>query len=292
MKLKWRPPKFVIGLSVLGTAVGGIVLAKEFIGGSNYSGKERLDNKTVIVTGANCGIGKETALEMAKRGANVVLACRNMRKCKAVNCKNYDRLDILINNAGVMRCKKSFTKEGFEMQFGTNHLGHFLLTMLLLDKLKESKPSRIVNVASVAHMRGTINFADLNGEKSYDPADAYNQSKLANVLFTFELADKLKGTGVTCNAVHPGIVNTDIIRHLSYANSWLANFFVKPFMWLLLKTPRQGAQTTINAALNENLVNVSGKYFSNQKEREPSDQSRDKAIAQRLWAISDKWTDM
>lgn len=133
-----------------------------------------------------------------------------------------DRLDILINNAGVMRCPRTLTKEGIEMQLGVNHMGHFLLTNLLLDTLKASSPSRIVVVSSLAHTRGEINITDLNSEKSYDPGTAYKQSKLANVLFTRELAKKIQGSGVTVNALHPGVVDTELMRHMSLFKSFFS----------------------------------------------------------------------
>ena len=170
-------------------------------------------------------------------------------------------MDVLINNAGVMRCPRGVTAEGIETQLGVNHMGHFLLTQLLLDKLKQSAPSRIVNVSSVAHTRGTINFKDLNSDKNYDPSEAYNQSKLANVLFTLELARRLQGTGVTVNAVHPGLVDTEITRHMGFVNSTFASIFVRPLFWPFIKRPKQGAQTTLYAALDPSLVKVTGKYF-------------------------------
>lgn len=318
----WKPPRYFLGLTAFGSFAGGIVLFKEVLGGGNYQGDEGLEGKTVIITGANTGIGKETATEMARRGARVIMACRDMEKCKearkelalatfnkSIYCqecdlasqesirkfaeriqKKEDQVNILINNAGVMRCKKSFTEEGIELQLGTNHMGHFLLTNLLLDKLKASAPSRIINVSSVAHMRGSIKFDDLNSEKNYDEGDAYAQSKLANILFTRELADRLQGTGVTCNAVHPGIVLTEIGRHMSIYKSWIAAMFLKPLLWLFLKTPRQGAQTTIYTAVSSDLEGVSGKYFSNQKEAAVSEAAMDKEAAKRLWAISERWT--
>lgn len=129
---------------------------------------------------------------------------------------------MLINNAGVMRCPQSTTKDGIETQLGVNHMGHFLLTNLLVDVLKQSAPSRIVVLSSIAHTRGTINQTDLNLSQAYDEAAAYNQSKLANVLFTRELAKRLAGSGVTVNAVHPGIVDTELMRHMSIFNSYLS----------------------------------------------------------------------
>ncbi|XP_068222987.1 retinol dehydrogenase 13-like [Palaemon carinicauda] len=320
--MRFKPPKYLMGLTAFGSCVGGVILFKEAMGGSNYRGPEQLHGKTVIVTGANTGIGKETAREMAKRGARVILACRDMNKCaearkdiawdtqnKSVHCMKCDlasqasirefvqnftakeeRLDILINNAGVMRCPKSFTEEGIEMQLGTNHMGHFLLTNLLLGKMKDSAPSRIINVSSVAHMRGKINFSDLNSDKNYDEGEAYAQSKLANILFTRELSERLAGSGITCNAVHPGLVLTEIGRHMSIDKSWMASLVLKPLLWLFLKTPRQGAQTTIYAALCSDLDGVSGKYFSNQVEANVAEAALDKEAAQRLWAVSEHWT--
>lgn len=129
---------------------------------------------------------------------------------------------MLINNAGVMRCPQSTTKDGIETQLGVNHMGHFLLTNLLVDVLKQSAPSRIVVLSSIAHTRGTINQTDLNLSQAYDEAAAYNQSKLANVLFSRELAKRLAGSGVTVNAVHPGIVDTELMRHMSIFNSYLS----------------------------------------------------------------------
>ncbi|XP_076051845.1 retinol dehydrogenase 13-like isoform X1 [Oratosquilla oratoria] len=322
MRLKWRPPRSFVVMSAIGSFVGGVVIFKDILGGGNYNGPEELEGKTVIITGANTGIGRETAHEMARRKARVIMACRDLEKCKEarkdivldtknkkVACwvcdlasqesiRNFakrvneeeSRLDILVNNAGVMRCEQSVTKEGIELQLGTNHMGHFLLTNLLLNKLKESAPSRIINVSSVAHTRGKINFEDLNSANNYDAADAYAQSKLANILFTLELAQRLKGTGVTSNAVHPGIVNTDLSRHMSIAKSWIAAVFARPILWLFLKTPRQGAQTTIYAALSQDLQAVSGKYYSNQEETELSKDAQDMAAARRLWAISEHWT--
>ncbi|XP_046544310.1 retinol dehydrogenase 13-like [Haliotis rubra] len=315
-------PKYAVPLSALGTLMGGIYLLKDYMGGGKYTGEERLAGRTVVITGANTGIGKEVARDLAKRGSRVIMACRDLDKCeraraeivvetanrnikcqlldlasigsikafaKAVN-QNEKRLDILINNAGIMRCPKLLTEDGFEMQLGVNHLGHFLLTHLLLDKLKASAPSRIINVSSLAHSRGRINFEDLNSATTYNPSGAYEQSKLANVLFTVELAKRLKDTGVTCNAVNPGLVKTEIGRHLSVTKSYISSFLLFPFLWLMLKTPRQGAQTTLYAALDPKLATVTGKYFSDCEEQALSQQVVDEAAMKRLWVISEKWT--
>ncbi|XP_046687524.1 retinol dehydrogenase 13-like [Homalodisca vitripennis] len=311
----------VIG-SVIGTGFAGALMIKDHFGGKKYEESTNADGKVIVITGANTGIGRETALELAKRKAKVVMACRDIKKCekaredivlqsknKYVYCRTCDlasqssirkfaerfktehkELDVLINNAGVMRCPLSKTEEGIEMQLGVNHMGHFLLTNLLLDRLKQSAPSRIVNVSSTAHKRGKINKEDLNSEKKYDGGEAYNQSKLANLLFTRELSKKLEGTGVTVNAVHPGIVDTEITRHMSFFNSYLAAVIIKPFVWMFIKTPRQGAQTVLYASLSPDLEKVSGKYFSDCREAEVSTEAQDDTTARWLWLVSEKWT--
>lgn len=188
-----------------------------------------------------------------------------------------------------MRCPRMLTNEGFEMQIGVNHMGHFLLTHLLLDYLKLSSPSRIVNVSSIAHTRGEINTADLNSEKSYDAAKAYEQSKLANVLFTRELAKRLEGSGVTVNALHPGIVDTELMRHMGIFNSFFAKIFVYPLMWPFLKTAHSGAQTSLYCALEPDLEKVTGQYFSDCKQVPVAPQGEDDSMAQFLWKVSEKW---
>nr|KAF6411540.1 retinol dehydrogenase 13 [Rousettus aegyptiacus] len=217
--------RYLVPASLLGTAVGGAVLFKDYVSGGACPSKATIQGKTVIVTGANTGIGKQTALELARRGGNIILACRDMEKCEAAakdirretlnHCVNARRLDlaslksirefaakiieeeervhVLVNNAAVMRCPHWTTEDGFEIQLGVNHLGHFLLTNLLLDKLKASAPSRIINLSSLAHIAGHIDFDDLNWEKrKYDTKAAYCQSKLAVVLFTKELSRRLQ----------------------------------------------------------------------------------------------------
>ncbi|XP_057178952.1 retinol dehydrogenase 12, like isoform X2 [Triplophysa rosa] len=200
-----------------------------------WSSDVRLDGKTVIITGANTGIGKFTAIDLAKRGARIIMACRDMEKsngalkevvessgnqnvfasrldladtksirefAEKVNTEE-KQVNILINNAGVMVCPYGKTADGFEMQIGVNHMGHFLLTHLLLDLIKRSMPARIINVSSMAHQWGTIDLEDINSEKSYDKKKAYSQSKLANILFTRSLAKRLEGACVTtCPSLH------------------------------------------------------------------------------------------
>jgi len=284
-----------------------------------------LPGKTVIITGANTGIGLETAKDLVKRKARVILACRNVKKAEAAKAEivketgcdesqlvvktvdlsslesvkefskdinaNEKTIDILINNAGVMMCPKSTTKDGFEMQFGTNHLGHFLLTNLLLDRIKASQPSRIVNVSSRAHESSArLDWDDLNSDGAYSPYGAYCKSKLANVLFTRELSKRLEGTAVTANSLHPGVVQTELWRHLFDPSSFwrrTARFLAAPFLFFGFKSPQHGAQTSIFCAVAPELNGISGKYFSDCAEKEASPFARDEEAAIKLWEISE-----
>ncbi|CAF0823755.1 unnamed protein product [Brachionus calyciflorus] len=303
-----------------------IFLTKKFYfnGGKCYL-KARLDGKTVIITGANTGIGKETALDLARRGARVILACRDLQKAleaaeeirkktgngnvfvelldlaslnsvrqfaEKINSQE-ENVDILINNAGIMMCPKWKTKDGFEMQFGVNHLGHFLLTNLLLDKLKKSTPSRIINVSSLAHEKGKINWDDINSDNSYDLQEAYRQSKLANVLFTRELAKRLNGTGVLTFSLHPGVVRTELGRYFSDSFGWkfyLAKILLVPISLWFFKDATQGAQTTIHCAVDESISALSGAYFSDCKPKKLLENALNDEDAKKLWEISEKLT--
>ncbi|XP_032119046.1 retinol dehydrogenase 13 isoform X1 [Sapajus apella] len=311
--------RYLLPLSALGTVVGGAVLLKDNVAGGVCPSKATIPGKTVIVTGANTGIGKQTAFELAKRGGNVILACRDMEKCEAaarairretlnhhVNARQLDlaslksirefaakineeeqRVDILVNNAAVMRCPHWTTEDGFEMQFGVNHLGHFLLTNLLLDKLKASAPSRIINLSSLAHIAGHIDFDDLNWQtRKYDPKAAYSQSKLAIVLFTKELSRRLQGSGVTVNALHPGVARTELGRHTGIHGSTFSSTTLGPIFWLLVKSPELAAQPSTYLAVAEELVDVSGKYFDGLKQKSPAPEAEDEEVARRLWAES------
>lgn len=196
----------------------------------------------------------------------------------------------LINNAATMRDpERVLTKDGFEKQMGVNHFGHFLLTDLLLQKLKESSPSRIVIVSSTAHYRGVIDFGNLNWDHDYSPGASYNASKLANVLFARELAKRVQNDGVVVSAVHPGLVNTEIFRSLPVMQS-VSGYIFRPIMWLFLKSARAGAQTTLYAALSPDVEHMSGAYFSNCSEAKPSEKALDDERAARLWTVSEKWT--
>nr|XP_045236374.1 retinol dehydrogenase 13 isoform X3 [Macaca fascicularis] len=198
-----------------------------------------------------------------------------------------ERVDILINNAGVMRCPHWTTEDGFEMQFGVNHLGHFLLTNLLLDKLKASAPSRIINLSSLAHVAGHIDFDDLNWQtRKYNTKAAYCQSKLAIVLFTKELSRRLQGSGVTVNALHPGVARTELGRHTGIHGSTFSSTMLGPIIWLLVKSPELAAQPSTYLAVAEELADVSGKYFDGLKQKAPAPEAEDEEVARRLWAES------
>ncbi|XP_041041158.1 retinol dehydrogenase 12-like isoform X1 [Carcharodon carcharias] len=275
--------------------------------------ESRLDGKTVLITGANTGIGKETARDLARRGALVIMSCRDVEKGEAaakeiieetgnsqlvvkkldladtksirefaqqVN-EEYQQLNILINNAGVMMCPYYKTVGGFELQFGVNHLGHFLLTYLLIDLIKKSAPSRIINVSSKAHKMGSIQFDDLNSEKSYNSVKAYAQSKLANIMFTMELARKLEGTDVLVFTLHPGVVRTQLARYLNPAVRFgLA--MLRPFT----KSPTSGAETTVYCAVAQGLEKETGQYFSNCERATCSSSAHDDEKAKKLWQVS------
>ncbi|XP_041814342.1 retinol dehydrogenase 14b [Chelmon rostratus] len=279
---------------------------------------DTMRGKTVIVTGANSGIGKALAGELLKLQARVIMACRDQRSaeeaardikeqagpeqgevvikhldlaslrsvrkfCEEIN-EEESKIDVLINNAGIYQCPYSKTEDGFEMQFGVNHLGHFLLTHLLLDLLKTSAPSRVVVVSSKLYKYGQINFDDLNSENNYDKAFCYSQSKLANLLFTLELARQLEGTGVTVNALTPGIVRTGLGRHVQIP------FLAKPLFHLaslvFFKSPLEGAQTPLYLACSPEVEGVSGKCFANCKEEQLMAKATDDQAAKKLWEIS------
>lgn len=296
-----------------------LLLLRRYLQGSICKSTVLLTGKTVVITGCNTGIGRETALDLARRGAKIIMACRNLaeteavaqeimilkcprpsiykldlsdlesvRKCAIAILKNEDNVDILINNAGVCLCPYMRTKDGFEMQFGTNHLGHFLLTNMLLPKLKESSQGRVIIVSSITHSAGSIDLSDINWErKPYSSASAYAQSKLANILFQQELTKRLRGTNVSTYSLHPGVVNSDIARHVG-AKFGPLKPLIKPIMYFFSKDVEAGAQTTIYCAVNEELGKVSGKYYSDCTETEPDSKALDNEVAKRLWEMSEK----
>ncbi|XP_044062681.1 retinol dehydrogenase 13 isoform X2 [Siniperca chuatsi] len=197
-----------------------------------------------------------------------------------------DRLDILINNAGVMMCPRWLTEDGFETQLAVNHLGHFLLTNLLLPKLKSSAPSRVVTVSSIAHRGGHIDFDDLFfSRRPYSSLESYRQSKLANVLFSRELARRLRGSGVSSFCLHPGVIRTELGRHVQGWLPLLGALLSLPSL-LLMKTPSQGSQTTVYCAVTPGLEERSGQYFSDCAEKEAAPEGQDDVVARKLWEES------
>lgn len=197
---------------------------------------------------------------------------------------------MLINNAGVFRCPYSKTEDGFEMQLGVNHLAHFLLTNLLTELMVRSAPSRILVVSSKLYKHGSIRFDDINSERSYDPAFCYSQSKLANLLFTHELARRLEGRGVTVNSLSPGMVRTNLGRHVR------VHFLLKPLLflvsWLFFKSPEAGATTLLHLACSPVVANVSGKFFSNCQEEALLPKATDDDTAKQLWDLSETMVGM
>lgn len=270
-----------------------------------------------MVTGASSGIGKVTTLELAKKGAQIIMVCRDTRKAEKVRrkiveqsanesidimyadfssqesihhlvqdfTKKYDSLQVLVNNAGTVFAKRTITGDGIEATFAVNHLGCFLLTNLLLEVLKKSAPSRIVNVSSGAHKYGRINFDDLYVKKNYKVMTAYSQSKLGNILFTYELARRLNHCGVTVNCAHPGMTRTNIWQ---YASNNLMMKIILRFYALTFKSVREGAETVIYLASAEEVEGVSGKYFIEKNIAESSPESYDVSLAKKLWHISEE----
>ena len=268
-----------------------------------------MEGKRVLITGGNSGIGLITARELASMGAEIVLACRDSAKTEealktiggvasiqptnlpvelanlssvrslgASFLDRYDRLDVLINNAGIFPSKQQMTDDGFEMQMGVNHLSHFLLTHLLLDCLKSSSPARIISVSSTLHKKSEMDIDTFRGFKKYNASAAYNQSKLGNVMFALELAKRLEGTKVTSNVLHPGAVKTDIVRDLP----WIVRFIIG----MVFISPEKGAETSIKLASDPLLETKNGKYYDQGEEATYSRLADDEALRAEFWQAS------
>lgn len=262
-----------------------------------------MNPKTILITGATDGIGKATARALAQQGHTVILhgrqvargqaavaevrqaaghervdflaadlsSMRQVRELAGTVLARYPQLHVLINNAGIFMNERQVTEDGFEMTLAVNHLAPFLLTNLLLDRMKESAPARIITVSSVAHQRGQIDFNDLQGARTFGGYKAYAQSKLANVLFTYELAARLTGSQVTANCLHPGVVGTKLLQ---------TGFGIGG------ATPESGARTSVYLASAPDVETISGAYFDNQRAVSSAPHSHDATVRRRLWEIS------
>jgi NAD(P)-dependent dehydrogenase (short-subunit alcohol dehydrogenase family) len=274
--------------------------------------------KTIVVTGATSGIGRATALGLAKLGSRLILVGRDAGRAEETSAEiqnvtgrndvevvrgdfaqlaevrrvadellaRTEAIHVLVNNAGVTMMKRTTTPDGFETTFAVNHLAYFLLTGLLLPRLRAAAPAaRIVNVASDAHRWGALDLDDLQNERQFKAMKVYGQSKTANLLFTRELARRLAGSGVTVNALHPGAVATRLGR----GNGPVLDL-VQRAIGLFMKSPEQGAATSIHLASAAALEGVSGRYFADRKEKQPAAHATDDVTARRLWEISEGLT--
>ncbi|TVR70980.1 MAG: SDR family oxidoreductase [Marinilabiliales bacterium] len=274
----------------------------------------RLAGKIAVITGATSGIGKETALALAAEGATVVLPVRNLQKGEdikreitgrtgnpgidLIECdlasfdsirsfaenfnKRFDRLHILVNNAGIWEKKFNTTKDGIEMNFGVNHLAPFLLTNVLLGRLKAGAPSRIVNVSSEAHRYTGFNFDDPELTVKYSSLKSYSQSKLANILFTRHLAPMVAKDGITVNCLHPGVVATNLFDKLGS--------FIRPVAGIFMASPRKGAETSIFLAAGSEPDGETGGYWVKKRKKRPSRAALDDEAARMLWDLSREYT--
>ena len=279
---------------------------------------QTMSGKVVMVTGATSGIGKATAQALAEKGATVVIVGRNPEKSSAVAKEiskrsnnpavealiadmselaevrrisaqfkeKYGRLDVLINNAGAMYQERQVTSEGFELTFALNHLGSFLLTASLLDTLKASAPARIINVASISHKDAELDFDDLQSEKNYSAHQAYSRSKLANIMFTYELARRLARSGVTANVLHPGLLRTGFRDNLN--RSSMQRIAEAIFMQVAAVSPEYGARTSVYLASSAKVEGLTGKYWYKEKPMQSSPASYNESTWTRLWDVSER----
>ncbi|KAL4506985.1 hypothetical protein ABPG72_001406 [Tetrahymena utriculariae] len=306
--------------AIFGAAALALFIVKIWSNGTYNNKKRDLSNQLIVITGSNTGIGLETAKNCVQNGAKVILACRDQKRTQnALDLINsikpnsaefmrldlsdlqsvrlfvnefkskYNKLDTLINNAGIMHIPdRVLTKDGFESQIGTNHFGHFLLTHLLMDSLKASPQFRIINLSSLAHSFGSINFDDLHYEKrSYDRNSAYSQSKIANILFTIGLQkritqQKLNGIAVS---LHPGVVRTELTRHYTGILG-LIKFLISPLWYIFSKSPEQGAQTSLYCVHESFDRLVKGGYYSDCKIKKYGNKQITEENADKFWDIS------
>lgn len=277
-----------------------------------------MKGQVCMITGANAGIGKETAMELARRQATVVMVARNQEKGEIARSeivastgnedvhllladlssqeeirkladefkKRFNRLNVLVNNAGVFLWDRQESADGLEMTFATNHLGYYLTTLLLWDRLLAGAPARVVNVSSDAHLSAKLNFEDLQNERTYSGFRVYAQSKLANVLFTYELDRRRNGADVTVNALHPGFIASNFGRN----NGGVVGFFMRNVTPWFARSPAQGAETSLYLATSDEVAGRSGLYFANSAEKRSSRESYNLETAGHLWAESERLT--
>jgi retinol dehydrogenase 12 len=277
-----------------------------------------MTGRVCLVTGANSGLGFATSEALARMGAHIVMVCRNSDRGEAARSKikrstgresgidmllcdlsslqsirelaqellrNYSKINILVNNAGLFNLSRKLTVDNYENTFAVNYLSQFLLTNLLLNRLVDSSPSRVIIVSSTGHYSGHINFDDLQAKRGYGGFRAYSQSKLAQIVFTHELAKRLQGTRVTVNSLHPGTVGTNIWSRPAGKLGFVMNIF-KPF----LTSPDKGAETIVYLATSRDVESVSGEYFEKKHVKKSSRESYDSEVAQRLWNVSSQLT--
>jgi retinol dehydrogenase-12 len=280
--------------------------------------EQAMTGKVCLITGATGGIGAVTALALAQRGATVVVVGREPQRCQAtvteikrrsgnnqvsylladlaaqraihelasVFYEQFARLDVLINNAGALFMTRQESPDHIEMTFALNHLSYFLLTHLLMEPLRAAPAARIINVSSDAHQNAKLNFDDLESKRHYSGFAVYGSSKLANILFTYELARRLEGSGITANALHPGFVATNFATN----NGWLTRFIMRVLLHRFALSPEEGARTTIFLATSRAVEGVTGRYFSHEMPASSSSETHNLAAARQLWQISEQMT--
>ena len=277
-----------------------------------------MNGRTCLITGATDGIGKEAAIELSKKGCNLILIGRNKEKGEKVVdqirkiadsyvdidyftadlmlmkevsrvadevSRKYPKIDILLNNVGAYFAFRGVTEEGFERTFALNHLGYFLMTKKLLPLIEKSNYKRIVNVSSSAHYGIDFEFDNLNGEKKYSGFDIYKKSKLANVMFTYELAKRVKDKGITANCLHPGFVSTNFGKN----NNFLWRNVIRVAMWLTAINVKDGAKTSIHLACSDEVKDITGRFFANCQVKKGSSKAKNDEHNRKLWDISEDY---
>ena len=279
-----------------------------------------MNGRTCLITGATDGIGKEAAIELAKKGCNLILIGRNKEKGEKVVeeirkvaenhvdidyfvadlmlmkevsrvadevSRKYPKIDVLLNNVGAYFAFRDVTEEGFERTFALNHLGYFLMTKKLLPLVEKSDYKRIVNVSSSAHYGIDFEFDNMNGEKKYSGFDVYKKSKLANVMFTYELAKRIEGTGITANCLHPGFVSTNFGKN----NNFLWRNVIRVAMWLTAISVKNGAKTSIHLACSDEVKDITGKFFANSQIKKGSSKAKNEEHNRKLWELSEEFVE-